>query len=328
MERATPASGTGPLLLRLFAWGTVAATVAFLGEAYLVHWQRMPTAAALLRGEVGGSGAALLYAAAAAFAIGMALRGRTAPLRDDSDRIAGLVAYIVRGCFFAVLLVGFADTALSWLRIEGLHRVLFDDAVATAIGQPRARAPMVHMPLIAVGFVIALFTRTLGFFWLALLVVIVQLLMVIGRFIFAYEQPFMADLVRLWYSAMFLFASAHTLATDTHVRVDVFYASMSRRTKALVNGIGSVVLGMSLCWTILIFGTATSASTIVGPFLRFEQGQQTFGAMTKYLLAVFLGVFAVTMMFQFAATMLRAAADWVGEPDPDDGTAAAQPTAG
>ncbi|MCC5999550.1 MAG: TRAP transporter small permease subunit [Pararhodobacter sp.] len=317
MQHATPATGAGPLFLRLFAWGTVTVTFAFLIENYLVHWQRLPGAMAFVQGDAGGWLAAVFYVIAAALAVAMVMRSRGEPLRPDSARITALTNFLVRACFFAVLFVGLGDTAISWLRAEGLHRVLFSDEFATQMGQPRARGPMIHMPLVVLGFVVALFTRTLGFMWLALLVVVVQLLMVIGRFIFSYEQPFMADLVRLWYAALFLFASAHTLVSEGHVRVDVFYSSMSRRAKALVNGIGSVVLGMTMCWTILILGSATNASTLIGPFIRFEQGQQTYGAMTKYLLAVFLAVFTVTMLLQFASYMLKAAAEWRGEPDPD-----------
>ena len=332
MQHATPATGAGPLILRLFAWGTVTATFAFLIENYLVHWREQPGAMAFVQGDGGGWLAALFYAVAAALAVVMVLRSRMEPLRPDSERIARLTNYLVRACFFAVLFVGLGDTAISWLRAEGLHRVLFSDEFATQLGQPRARGPMIHIPLMALGFVVALFTRTLGFMWLALLVVLVQFLMVIGRFVFSYEQPFMADLVRMWYAALFLFASAYTLASEGHVRVDVFYSSMTRRAKAVVNGIGSVVLGMTMCWTILILGSATSASTLIGPFIRFEQGQQTYGAMTKYTLAIFLGVFAVSMLLQFASYLLKAAADWRGEPDPnagpEDGQAEPQPAAG
>lgn len=331
MQHATPATGAGPLILRLFAWGTVTVTFAFLIENYLVHWREQPGAMAFVQGDTGGWLALLLYVLAVVVAMALVRRSHGEPLRPDSVRITALTNFLVRACFFAVLFVGLGDTAVSWMRAEGLHRVLFSDEFATALGQPRARGPLIHMPLVALGFLVAMFARTLGFMWLALLVVLVQLLMVIGRFIFSYEQPFMADLVRLWYAAMFLFASAHTLVSEGHVRVDVFYSAMSRRAKAVVNGIGSVVLGMTMCWTILILGSATSASTLIGPFIRFEQGQQTYGAMTKYMLAVFLAVFAVTMLLQFCSYLLKAAADWRGEPDPDtpeEGSADLNPAVG
>ena len=51
-----------------------------------------------------------------------------------------------------------------------------------------------------------------------------------------------SDLVRFWYGALFLFASAYTLYEDGHVRVDVFYAALSNRIKGLINIWGSLLL--------------------------------------------------------------------------------------
>jgi TRAP-type mannitol/chloroaromatic compound transport system permease small subunit len=273
----------------------------------------------------GGSGyiAAAGYLVAIVAAVLLALRA--APYREDSARITGLVTYLVRAAFLAVLIAGTADAVISAVRVEGMLPGIVGEPMATQLGQPAWRGRYVHMPLIALSFFIALFFRGLGFIWLALLVVVAQLLIVIGRFVFSYEQAFMADYIRMLYSALFLFASAYTLVEEGHVRVDVFYASMSVRAQALVNGFGSLALGMPLCWLILVIGTASSASVINGPILRFEQGQQGFGMFTKYFLAAFLLVFAVTMLLQFAAYFLKAAADWRGEPDPQNpGRVAAQ----
>lgn len=316
MTHDTAARGAGPLMLRLLAWGTITLTFALLIENYLVHWQRMPGALAFVRGNSGGWAAAALYALAAALAVLLALRGRSGTLRTDSKRISDFNAFLVRGFCFAVLLIGFGDALVSFLRVENLLSSVVGDQLASQLNQTPFRATYLHMPLAASGFVMAFFSRSLGFIWLGLAVVAMQLVLVLGRFIFSYEQPFITDLVRMWYAALFLFASAYTLAMDAHVRVDVFYAGTSLRAKALINGIGSVVMGMPLCWTILILGSATSSSPLIGPFLRFEQGQQTYGMMTKYLLAVFLGIFAVTMMLQFASYVLKAGADWRGEHDP------------
>lgn len=318
MTRATPgpASGLWPFLLRCISWGTVTVAFAFLVENYLVHWRGQPGALSFLRGDGGGWLAATFYALAVIIALILVMRGQKEPFRRDSDRISAIVAYLARASFFAVLFVGLGDAAISWLRVEDLLSTLVGDDLAGQLAQARFRGPNVHVPLAVLGFAVAFFTRTLGFIWLALLVVLIQLLMVIGRFIFSYEQAFTSDLVRMWYAALFLFASAYTLVEEGHVRVDIFFSAMSRRSRAVVNGLGSVVLGMTLCWVILFFGSATSASTLIGPFLRFEQGQQTYGMMTKYTLAVFLGVFAVTMLLQFASYLLKAAADWRDEHDP------------
>ena len=55
----------------------------------------------------------------------------------------------------------------------------------------------------------------------------------------------MADLVRYWYAALFLFASAYTLYEEGHVRVDVIYAGLSDKVKAYVNAWGIVFVRCS-----------------------------------------------------------------------------------
>ncbi|MCU0907386.1 MAG: TRAP transporter small permease subunit [Rhodobacteraceae bacterium] len=320
-----PATGASAFVLRLVAWGTVTVLAAFLVENHLMFWMGQGSARSVLTGG-GGYLAAAAYAVAIVVAVILALRA--ASYRADSARITAIVAYLARGAFLAVLIAGTTDAVISAVRVEGLLPALVGEPMATQLGQANFRATYVHLPLVALSFVLALFLRGLGFIWLGLLVVVAQLLVVIGRFVFSYEQAFMADYIRMLYSALFLFASAYTLVEEGHVRVDVFYAGMSARGQALVNGFGSVALGMPLCWLILIIGMATPASVINGPILRFEQGQQGFGMFTKYFLAAFLMVFAVTMLLQFAAYLLRAAADWRGEPDPaNPGRLAAHPSA-
>jgi TRAP-type mannitol/chloroaromatic compound transport system permease small subunit len=320
-----PATGPLAFLVRLVAWGTVTVLTAFLVENHLMFWMGQGSARSVLSGS-GGYLAAAAYALAVVAAVALSLRA--ASFRDDSARISGLVAYLVRGAFLAVLIAGTADAVISAVRVEGLLPALVGEPLATQLGQAEFRGTWVHLPLVALSFVLALFLRGLGFIWLGLMVVAAQLLVVIGRFVFSYEQAYMADYIRMLYSALFLFASAYTLTEEGHVRVDVFYAGMSRRAQALVNGFGSVALGMPLCWLILVIGTASAASVINGPILRFEQGQQGFGMFTKYFLAAFLLVFAVTMLLQFAAYLLKAAADWRGDPDPaNPGRMAPQPVA-
>ena len=96
--------------------------------------------------------------------------------------------------------------------------------------------------------------------------------------------------------------------------MDVFYAGMSRRKRGFVNGFGAIFLGISLCWTIIIIGFRGKSSIIYGPLANFEVSQSGFGMYTKYLMAVFLGVFAITMLIQFVAQLFDAWADMRNEP--------------
>ena len=181
--------------------------------------------------------------------------------------------------------------------------------IATSLGLSNLRGTYVHIPLMLVGAVIAARERSISIVWLALLVVIAELLIVLARFVFAYEQTFMGDLVRFWYAALFLFASAYTLKEDAHVRVDVFYASFTRRTRSILNVTGTVAFGLPLCWLILLRGMWEKTSLINSPMFNFETSMSGFGMYVKYLMAAFLIVFALSMLFQFTATLFSALAD-------------------
>ena len=149
---------------------------------------------------------------------------------------------------------------------------------------------------------IGYFTRSVGFIWLAVLVVGSEFLIVLSRFIFQYEQAFQGDLVRFWYAALYLFASAYALIHEGHVRVDVLYTGFSERKKAWTNAIGSFVFGIPLCLIILFLGMGGKASIINGPVISFEITQQgSNGLYLLYLMAVYLAVFAVTMLIQFTS---------------------------
>ena len=230
-------------------------------------------------------------------------------LRIDASWMDEMSAYIVRLSFWAVLLVGIADAALSFLRVEGFHTVLFGAAGGAAIALPSERGLFVHIPLIIVSGIIALRDKSVSLVWLTLLVVVAEFMIVVARFIYGYEQTFMGDLVRFWYAALFLFASAYTLKEDGHVRVDVFYASFKRRTRSILNVIGTVFFGIPLCWLILMRGLWGKSSLINSPMMNFETSMSGFGMYVKYLMAAFLIVFALSMLFQFTAYLFSSLAD-------------------
>ncbi|MBX2880468.1 MAG: TRAP transporter small permease subunit [Granulosicoccus sp.] len=299
------------LLTRLFGWTMLATLFTYLLNNYLSVNHNLSSVSDLFSGSFSPDSLIQLgiYVAGFAIAAVYVFRDKSKPLRTDAAAITRFNTYLIRSCFWAVFLVGMADMAISFLRVEGLLGNYFSETMVKELGRPNFRGLYIHYPLIAAGFFIALFTRTLGFHWLALLIVAAELAIVITRFIFSYEQAFMGDLVRFWYAALFLFASAYTLLHEGHVRVDVFYAGLSRRSKGRVNAVGAIIFGMALCWTVIIIGFKGKASIIYGPLANFEVSQSGFGMYTKYLMAGYLGVFAITMLIQFISQLFEAYAD-------------------
>ena len=223
-------------------------------------------------------------------------------LESDAEILTKFTAYIIRSSFWAVLIVGLADFIVSLMVVEKLVEPILGETLKVKLVIPTFRITFVHFPLILISFVIGYFTRTVGFIWLAVLVVGSEFAIVISRFIFEYEQAFQGDLVRFWYSALYLFASAYALMHEGHVRVDVLYTGFSERKKAWTNSIGSLVLGIPLCLIVIFLGMINKASIINGPVLSFEITQQgSNGLYLLYLMAIYLAVFAVSMLTQFTS---------------------------
>ena len=223
-------------------------------------------------------------------------------LESDAEILTKFTAYIIRSSFWAVLIVGAADLLVSFMIVEKLIEPIFNEEIKYKLINPSFRITFIHFPLILISFVIGYFTRTVGFIWLAVLVVGSEFLIVLSRFIFEYEQAFQGDLVRFWYSALYLFASAYALMHEGHVRVDVLYTGFTERKKAWTNSMGSLVLGIPLCLIVIFLGMGGRASIINGPVISFEITQQgSNGLYLLYLMAIYLAVFAVSMLIQFTS---------------------------
>ena len=308
-----------PILLRVFSYSILAFTFIFLANNVLTVWFDWPGLKQLfahhglfgfkkLSTPLDGAVLNLSYIQLSFYFISFiaviyfVLRSINQTLETDAKILTNITAYIVRSSFWAVLIVGIADFIISFLVVEKLAEPIFNEAIKINLVIPTFRITFIHFPLILISFVIGYFTRSVGFIWLAVLVVGSEFLIVLSRFIFEYEQAFQGDLVRFWYAALYLFASAYALIHEGHVRVDVLYTGFSERKKAWTNAIGSFVFGIPLCLIIIFLGMGGKASIINGPVISFEITQQgSNGLYLLYLMAVYLAVFAVTMLIQFTS---------------------------
>ena len=227
-------------------------------------------------------------------------------LEQDSKILSRFSAYLIRSSFWAVFLVGVADFIISFMVVERLWEAIFSPEIKALMVKAPVRITYIHFPIILASFIIGYFTKSVGFIWLAVLVVVSEFVIVLSRFIFSYEQAFQGDLVRFWYAALYLFASAYALIHEGHVRVDVLYSSFSEKKKAWTNMVGSAVLGVPLTLIVIFLGLNGKASIINGPVVAFEVTQQgSNGLYLLYLMAVYLAVFAVTMLIQFTSYFME-----------------------
>jgi len=321
-------------------WITIAFLVNF-GLTFTAGWPGVPALFSHLgwpggvaANPLGGGALAqvwlqlLLYVAPIAGIAAWVGFDRGGTLESDAGIYSVLAAYIVRVGFWSVFLIGIADTLVSFLRVEEFLPALVGKELTTKLGLSTFRGKTIHIPLMGVACIIALFARSLSVVWLALLIVLAEFLIVITRFIYSYEQAFMGDLVRFWYASLFLLASAYSLVDEGHVRVDLFYARFDARRKALTNALGSMLLGIPLCWVILSMGLWSKGSSLASPLLSFEISQSGFGLYVKYLMAGCLIVFAASMAAQFASYFLENVVVLRGEREPEPKPPEAEPGAG
>lgn len=301
-------------LVRAFGWAMLGALAAFMIANVLNAGFGFPHPTAILSGDTKAIAPLLIYAVLVIGGISYALANPNTALRWDADRIHRFNGYLVRSVFFGTLFVGLADITMAFLRVEKVIDIFLDRDTVLFLQRPDIVGLYLHLPLVALGFVAGAFFRTFGFPWLALLIIVAELMIVITRFVFSYEQAFMGDLVRYWYSALFLLASAQTLYEEGHVRVDIVSAGLSQERKGLWNAWGVLLLGMPTAWVILAVGFAGPQSIINGPVLGFEVTQTGgLGMYVKYQMAAFLGIFGMTMLIEFVTALFDSVADWRGE---------------
>jgi TRAP-type mannitol/chloroaromatic compound transport system permease small subunit len=138
--------------------------------------------------------------------------------------------------------------------------------------------------------------------WLCLLVVLVQFAVVLMRYVFGLGSIWLTETVVYGHAAVLMLAAAWTLREGGHVRVDIFYADMSPRRRALVDIGGALLLLLPFMLVLLWF-----AVPYVGrSWAILETSRETSGLPAVYLLKTLIPAFAVQMALQGVAQAIRA----------------------
>lgn len=87
--------------------------------------------------------------------------------------------------------------------------------------------------------------------WLCILMIGVVFVDVVARYGFDAGSMAMQELEWHLFAAVFLLGAAYTMREDANIRVDVFYARMTPRRKAMVDIFGTVVFVIPMCTLIL-----------------------------------------------------------------------------
>ena len=139
--------------------------------------------------------------------------------------------------------------------------------------------------------------------WLVLIVVVLQFALVVARYVFGLGSVWLTETVIYAHAAMFMLAAAWTLQAGGHVRVDVFYADASARTKALIDLIGALLFLLGFMLVLIWLSVPYAARS----WAILEHSQEASGLPIVFALKTLIPVFAALMALQGLAQAIRAA---------------------
>lgn len=139
--------------------------------------------------------------------------------------------------------------------------------------------------------------------WLALVVVLVQFAVVLMRYGFDAGSIKLSESILYAHAGLFMLAAAWTLREGGHVRVDIFYAGASVRTRAWIDLLGALIL-------LIPFALALGFLSL--PYVErswaiLERSRETSGLPFVYLLKTLIPVFAALLVLQGISQAVRAA---------------------
>lgn len=149
--------------------------------------------------------------------------------------------------------------------------------------------------------------------WLALFMVLIQFAVVVTRYVFGIGFIWLQESIIYMHAFVFLAAAGYTLLHNGHVRVDIFYGSMSERGKAIVDLIGGLVFLLPMC--VAIFWI--SLGYVTRSWLVLEGSPEgDSGIPAVFLLKAMILVFCVVVALQGLALMARSILALTGKVPP------------
>jgi TRAP-type mannitol/chloroaromatic compound transport system permease small subunit len=138
--------------------------------------------------------------------------------------------------------------------------------------------------------------------WLALAIVLLQFALVVARYLFGLGSIWLTETVIYAHATLFLLAAAWTLRAGGHVRVDIFYAEASARTKAIIDLIGAALLLLPFALVLVWLSVPYAARS----WAILERSQESSGLPLVFLLKTLILAFALLMALQGIAQAIRA----------------------
>lgn len=145
--------------------------------------------------------------------------------------------------------------------------------------------------------------------WLALLMVLIQFAIVVGRYVFGVNSIAVQESVLYLHASLFMLAAGYTLLVDRHVRVDVFYADVSPATRRRIDIAGHLFLLLPAMAAL----TWWSWPSVRNSWKILEGPISVGGIEAVFLLKSLIPAFCLLVAFQSLAILVRLFMEGTGE---------------
>jgi TRAP-type mannitol/chloroaromatic compound transport system permease small subunit len=143
--------------------------------------------------------------------------------------------------------------------------------------------------------------------WLALLMVLVQFCIVIGRYVFGFNSIAAQESVLYMHATLFMLGAGFTLLVDKHVRVDVFYARLGDRDRRRIDIFGHIFLLIPSMAALLYW----SWPSVRNAWKILEGPISVGGIEAVFLLKSLIPAFCVLILLQSLSLLIRLLRDEV-----------------
>ncbi|MGJ8604365.1 MAG: TRAP transporter small permease subunit [Marivita sp.] len=137
--------------------------------------------------------------------------------------------------------------------------------------------------------------------WLALIMVLLQFCIVIGRYVFGFNSIAAQEGVLYMHATLFMLGAGYTLLVDKHVRVDVFYAKARAETRRRIDILGHMFLLIPSMLALLYW----SWPSVRNSWKILEGPISVGGIEAVFLLKSLIPAFCILILLQSLSLLVR-----------------------
>ncbi|MAO27760.1 MAG: C4-dicarboxylate ABC transporter permease [Roseovarius sp.] len=140
-----------------------------------------------------------------------------------------------------------------------------------------------------------------GIRWLALVMLLIQFGIVVGRYVFGVNSIAVQESVLYLHATLFMLGAGYTLLLDRHVRVDIFYSKLGPRARRRIDLFGHLAFLIPSMLVLLYW----SWPSVRNAWAIFEGPISVGGIKGVFLLKSLIPAFCVLLILQSLSGILR-----------------------